>query len=110
MINGHKLYGDEIKMPLFGSDGRKCVRHKAGEMLHPDYIQATMKYPHSVVICSCISTDYIGHLHIINGVLNVPKRIGTILEPKILLFIRDLFTNNASFLFQQDSAYCPSVK
>ncbi|GFY12895.1 transposable element Tcb1 transposase [Trichonephila clavipes] len=52
----------------------------------------------------------IGHLHIIDGTLNVIKYIDTILEPKFLPSIRDLFTNNASFIFQQDSAHCHTVK
>ncbi|GFV32497.1 transposable element Tcb2 transposase [Trichonephila clavipes] len=54
--------------------------------------------------------DGIGRLHIIDGALNVIKYIDTNLEPKIRLSIRDLFTYNASFIFQQDSAPCHTVK
>ncbi|GFS85648.1 hypothetical protein TNCV_4759861 [Trichonephila clavipes] len=56
---------------------------------------------------SCISADGIGRLHIIDGTLNV---ITTIVEPKLLSSIRDLFTNTASFILEQDSASCPTVK
>ncbi|GFX80367.1 glycerol-3-phosphate dehydrogenase [Trichonephila clavipes] len=55
-------------------------------------------------------TNGIGHLHIIDGTLNVRKYIDTILESKLLPPIRDPVTNNASFIFQQDSAPCPTVK
>ncbi|GFW52757.1 transposable element Tcb1 transposase [Trichonephila clavipes] len=108
MISCHKLYGDETKISLFNSDGRKYVRHRIGQMLHPDCIQATMKYPHSF-IWSCISADAISCLHIIDGTLEVRKYID-ILEPKLLPSIRDLFINNVSFTFQQDSAPCHTVK
>ncbi|GFW06842.1 transposable element Tcb1 transposase [Trichonephila clavipes] len=46
----------------------------------------------------------------IDGTLNVRKYIDTILEPKLLPSIRGLFTNNASFIFNQDSATCHTVK
>ncbi|PRD30729.1 UNVERIFIED_CONTAM: hypothetical protein NCL1_25531 [Trichonephila clavipes] len=69
-------------------------------MLHPDCIQATVKYPYSLMILSCILAYGIGRLHIIDGTLNVIKYIDTILEPKLLPAFRDLFTNNASFIFQ----------
>ncbi|PRD17959.1 UNVERIFIED_CONTAM: hypothetical protein NCL1_62492 [Trichonephila clavipes] len=67
-------------------------------MLHPDCIQ------------SCISADGIGHHHIIDGTLNVIKYINAVLEPKLLHSIRDLLTNNASFIFRQDSAPTHTVK
>ncbi|GFU60288.1 transposable element Tcb1 transposase [Trichonephila clavipes] len=88
----------------------KYVRRRTAEMLHPDCIQATVKYPHSFIFYSCISADGIGHRHIIDGTLNVIKYIDTILEPKLLPSARDLFTNNASFVIQQDSAPCHTLK
>ncbi|PRD25439.1 UNVERIFIED_CONTAM: hypothetical protein NCL1_40940 [Trichonephila clavipes] len=59
---------------------------------------------------SCISADGIGRLHTINETLNVIKYIDIIPEHKLLPSIRDLFTNNASFIFQQDSTPCHTVK
>ncbi|GFX93873.1 transposable element Tcb1 transposase [Trichonephila clavipes] len=53
---------------------------------------------------SCISVDGIGRLHIVDGALDVRKYIDTIIEPKLLPSIKDLFNNNASSIFQQDSA------
>ncbi|GFU81594.1 transposable element Tcb1 transposase [Trichonephila clavipes] len=57
-----------------------------------------------------LSADGIDHLHIIDGTLNVRKYIFTILEPNLLPSIRDQFTNNASFIFQQDSALSHTVQ
>ncbi|GFS78407.1 uncharacterized protein TNCV_3146731 [Trichonephila clavipes] len=58
---------------------------------------------------SCISADGIGRLHIIDRTLAVIKCIDIILQPKLLPSIRDIFTNNASFVFQHDSAPCHTV-
>ncbi|GFW84660.1 hypothetical protein TNCV_2597051 [Trichonephila clavipes] len=52
---------------------------------------------------SSISADGIGHLHIIDGIMNGIKYIDTIPELKLPPPIWDIFINNASF-FQQDSA------
>ncbi|KFM62309.1 Transposable element Tcb1 transposase, partial [Stegodyphus mimosarum] len=104
------IWSDETKISLFGSDGRKYVRRRIGEELHPDCIQATVKNPVSVMIWSCMSADGIGRLHVIDGTLNARKYIDTILEPKLLPSIRDLFPNNASFILQQDFAPCHTAK
>ncbi|GFW93093.1 transposable element Tcb1 transposase [Trichonephila clavipes] len=44
------IWRDETKISLFDSEGHKYVRRRIEEMLHPDFIQATMKYPHSLTI------------------------------------------------------------
>ncbi|GFY07438.1 transposable element Tcb1 transposase [Trichonephila clavipes] len=75
-------------------------------MIHPDCIQATVN---SFMIWPCMSVDGIGRLHIMEGALNARKYIDTILEPKFLPSIRDLFTNDASFTFQQHSSLCNIV-
>ncbi|KFM76885.1 Transposable element Tcb2 transposase, partial [Stegodyphus mimosarum] len=62
------------------------------------------------MIWSCMSADGIGRLHVIDGTLNARKYIDTILEPKLLPSIRDLFPNNASFIFQKESAPCHTAK
>ncbi|GFU08697.1 transposable element Tcb1 transposase [Trichonephila clavipes] len=85
----------KVQIPPLAGDGRKYVERKIGEILHPDGIQATVKLPHSFMIWSCISADGMGLLHIIVETLNVRKYIDTILEPKLLPSIRDLFTNDA---------------
>ncbi|GFU84880.1 transposable element Tcb1 transposase [Trichonephila clavipes] len=75
------------------------------------YIQATVKYPQgSIIIKSCVTAEGIGRLHIIDGTLNIMKFIATILETKRLLSNRDLLTNNASLIFQQNYAPCYTVK
>ncbi|GFT17604.1 transposable element Tcb1 transposase [Trichonephila clavipes] len=85
-------------------------RRKSGFSYVEIASQVTVKYPHSLMIWLRISADGVGHLNIIDGTINVRKYIDTILEPKLLPPIRDLFTNNASFIFQQDSTPCHTIK
>ena len=92
------------KISLFGSDGRKYVRRRVGEALHPECIEATTKIPTNVMISACMSADGVARIQVIDGILNAKKNIETVLEPKLIPSIRDLFPNNAPFIFQQDSA------
>ncbi|GFY19820.1 transposable element Tcb1 transposase [Trichonephila clavipes] len=73
-------------------------------------VSVNSKRTRSRLVDSCKSADGIDRLHNIDGTLNVIKFIDTILEPKTLPSNRNLFTNNASFIFQQDSASCHTVK
>lgn len=104
------IWSDESKISLFGSDGRKYVRRRVGEELHPDCIEATTKNPTNVMIWACMSADGVGRIQVIDGILNAKKYIATILEPKLIPSIMDLFPNKAPFIFQQDSAPCHTAK
>lgn len=104
------IWSDETKISLFGSDGRKYVRRRVGEEVHPDCIQVTTKNPTSVMIWACMSADAVGRLHVIDGTLNSRKYIDTILKPRLVPSIRDLFPNNVRFLYQQDSAPCHTAR
>ncbi|CAL1275511.1 unnamed protein product [Larinioides sclopetarius] len=104
------IWSDESKISLFGSDGRKYVRRRVGEALHPDCIEATTKNLTNVMIWACMSADCVGQIQVIDGILNAKKYIETVLEPKLIPSIRDLFPNNAPFIFQQVSAPCHTKK
>lgn len=39
------IWNEEIKILLYGSDRRICVKHHIGEEEHPDNIQAIAKNP-----------------------------------------------------------------
>ncbi|GFX06593.1 transposable element Tcb1 transposase [Trichonephila clavipes] len=77
------IWRDETKISLFRSDSQKYVRRRIREILNPDCIQATVKYPHTFMIWPCISADSIGRIHITERTLNVRKYIDNILEPKL---------------------------
>jgi hypothetical protein len=51
-----------------------------------------------------MSADGVGHIQVIDGIMNAKKYIATILELKLIHSIRDLFPNKAAFIFQNDSA------
>ncbi len=104
------IWSDESKISLFGSDRRKYVTGRVGEELHPDCIEATTKNPTSVMIWACMSGDGVGHIQVIDGILNAKTYIATILELKLIPSTRDLFSNKAPFIFQNDSAPCHTAK
>lgn len=93
---------DETKMLIFGTDGRKyalCIR----EEVNPDCIEATTKNSTSITIRECMSANIVGCLHIIDIMLNSRKYINTILQPKLLPYIRDVFSDGVSFFYHQGS-------
>ena len=104
------IWTDENKISLFSNDGRKYVRHSVSEALHPDCIEATTKKPTNVMIWSCMSADSVDRIQVIDGILNGKKYIETVLEPKLITSITDIFPNKAPFIFQQDSAPCHTAK
>ncbi|KAG8193049.1 hypothetical protein JTE90_028161 [Oedothorax gibbosus] len=62
------------------------------------------------MIRACMSADGMGPIQVIDGILNAKKYIETVLKPKLIPSIRDLFPNNAPFIVQQDSAPCHTAK
>jgi hypothetical protein len=86
------------------------VRRRVGEELHPDCIEATTKNQTSLMIWACMSADGVGHIQVIDGILNAKKYIATILELKLIPSIRDLFSNKALFILQNDSAPSHTAK
>lgn len=90
--------------------GENFVRRRVGEQLHPDCIEATTKILINVMIWACTSADGVGRIQVIYGILNAKKYVATILELKLIPFIRDLFPNKTPFIFQQDSAPCHTAK
>ncbi|GFW27988.1 RNase H domain-containing protein [Trichonephila clavipes] len=58
-----------------------------------------------VLIESPLQPEGVGRLHMIDGTLNDRKYNDTILEPKLLPSLRNLFTNNASFIFHDEAHF-----
>jgi hypothetical protein len=67
------IWSDESKILLFGSDGRKYVRRRVGEELHPDCIEATTKNPTCAMIWACMSANGVEHIQVIDDILNAKK-------------------------------------
>ena len=110
------LWSDESKICIFGSDGLRYVRRRAGEEMIPECLTPTMKHPQSVMVWGCMSTTGVGRLEVCQGIVNAQKYI-KILETKMLASARSLFdphVNNPrrvpDFLYQQDNAPCHTAK
>jgi hypothetical protein len=110
------LWSDESKISIFGSDGLRYVRRRAGEEMIPECLTPTMKHPQSVMVWGCMSTTGVGRLKVCQGIVNAQKYID-ILETKMLASARSLFdphVNNPrrvpDFVYQQDNAPCHTAK
>lgn len=104
------LWSDETRISIFGNDGIRYVRRRAGEECLPECTTATMKHPLSIMLWSCMSRSGVGRIHIVEGTLNAERYIKDILEPKLLTSARDLFGQRGDFVFQQDGAPCHTAK
>ncbi|GFY04710.1 putative transposase like protein [Trichonephila clavipes] len=108
-------YKDILQNPLIPqleewfSNGEPCIFMQDGAPCHTARSIKDFLAEQNIPLLDWPADD-IGRLHIIDGTLNVIKYIDTILEPKLVSSIRDLFTSNASFNFQPDSSHCHTVK
>ena len=64
-------FSDESKFNLFGSDGKRFVRHDNGEHLSPQYIKNTVKFGvGSVMVCAMISSAGVGPIVCFHSSIN----------------------------------------
>ena len=104
------LFSDEVRISIFGSDGVRYVRRRVGEANLPECTVPTMKHPVSIMVWGCMSRNRVGRLQILDGIVNADKYINTVLQPKLLSSVRDIFGDGAPFTFQQDGAPCHTAK
>lgn len=103
------LWSDESKFNLYSNDGRRLVRRRPGEALHPDCIERTTKHPTSVMIWACFSWYGVGRFHVCESTVNQHEYLN-ILRTRALPSIRDMTERNglqlSDIVFQDDSAPC----
>jgi len=78
------LWSDETKVSIFGSDGVRYVKRRAGEECLPECTTATMKHPHSIMVCGCMGRNKVGRLQVLDGNVNADRYIKEVLKPKLL--------------------------
>ena len=104
------LWSDETRISIFGSDGVRYVRRRAGEECLPECTTATMKHPLNIMVWGCMSRMKVGRLQVLDGTVNADRYIKEVLEPKLLFSARDIFGEGQPFVFQQDGAPCHTAK
>lgn len=104
------LWSDETRISIFGSDGIRYVRRRAGEDCLPECTTPTMKHPLSIMVCGCMSRDAVGRLQVLEGTVNTDKYIKDVLQPMLLPSAKDILGDGKPFIFQQDGAPCHTAK
>lgn len=102
------IFSDESKFQLFSNKG--TVRRRPGERYKPECLQATVKFPDSAMIWSCMSYHGVGRMFLLekNARFNARLYQG-VLENRLLLSANEWFPNGG-YLFQDDGAPCHRAK
>ncbi len=96
----YKLWSDETKINVFGTDGFKTVWHRKGEEYKEKCMMPTVKHGGgSVLMWGCMSAAGVGELHFIDGIMN-SQMYCSILKEKMLPSLRAL---GRRALFQHDN-------
>lgn len=101
-------FSDESKFNLFGSDGKKHVRRKAGERLSSKCVKKTLKFGGgSVMVWGMISSEGVGPLVRIYGRVNA-ETYKQLLQQHVIESLR--LSPNQPSIFMQDNAPCHKAK
>lgn len=103
------IFSDESRFEVCVGDSRKRVLRKASEAFKSDCLKRTVKFKKSVMVWGCMSGQGVGHLALIDGIVNSMK-YQQILENYLLPSIDALKGENGVFIFQQDGASCHTSK
>lgn len=103
------IWSDESKFEVSIGDPRSRVLRLPSEAFNKDCLKRTVKFPASVMIWGCMSTQGVGKMCFIDGIVNA-QRYKYILEEQLLPSIEDLKCDDGSFIFQQDGAACHTAK
>lgn len=93
------LWSDESRFNLHASDGRRMVRRRVGESLHPDCIERTTKHPSSVMIWSCFSWYGVGRFFVCEKTVNQDLYLD-ILQTRAIPSMRD-FSSKSGLELQE---------
>lgn len=103
------LWSDESRFNLHANDGRRLVRRREGESLHPDCIERTSKHPTSVMVWSCFSWHGVGRFYLCERTVNQDEYL-KILQTRAIPSIMDMAATSGllteNIIFQDDNAPC----
>lgn len=103
------IWSDESRFEVFVGDTRKRIIRLPGEEYHSDCLQRKVKFPASVMVWGCMSSQGVGRLRMIDGTVNAQK-YKVILEEELLPSIEKLQLPGGEYYFQQDGASCHTAK
>lgn len=103
------IWSDESKFEVCVGDPRSRIMRLPEEAFHKDCLKRRVKFPASVMVWGCMSSQGVGRLCFINGTVNA-ARYQTILQEELLPSIGNLQLQGGEFIFQQDGAACHTAK
>jgi hypothetical protein len=96
-------FSDEAKFNLFGSDGKRYCRRRAGEEFLDRNVKKTVKHGGgSLMVWGCIGPDGPGRLHRVQGTMDA-KQYVQILKESLLTSLQDHKVDPSEIYFQQDN-------
>ena len=102
------IFSDESSFQAFNVRGQ--VRRRIGERYKPECLQPTVKFPHSVMVWSCVSFHGVGRLFILEkGARFNSKLYMDILKERLLRSAREWYPDG-DYMFQDDGAPCHRSK
>lgn len=103
------IWSDESKFEVHFDNPQGLVIRTAAEANNSDCLRRKVKYPGSIMVWGCMSSQGVGVLHIIDGTVNAAV-YGSILTWHLLPSIETLQTADGEFIFQQDNAPCHKAR
>lgn len=101
------LFSDESRFSLSYGDQGPRVWRQTQEAYNRSCLKRSVKFATSVMVWGCMSSDGVGQLCIVNGIVNA-EIYQEILDYYMIPSSEDLCSD--SFLFQQDGASCHTAK
>lgn len=102
------VYSDESKFTCCYGDHRNTVIRTSDEAFHPHCLKRTVKYPDSLMVWGCMSSNGTGRLHFIDGTVNAVK-YQEILQESLLPSLQELHPEGDA-IFQEDGAPAHTAK
>lgn len=99
------IWSDESKFEVCVGDSRSRIIRMPGEEYHTDCLKKKVKFPASVMVWGCMSSQGVGRLLFIDGTVNAAK-YKIILQEQLLPSIEMIQLPEGGFIFQQDGAAC----
>jgi|SRR6218665_155706 len=101
------LFSDESTFCPFDNQANTYVRKFSGYAFKPECLKLTVKRPLKIMVWSCMAVRGVGHLYIVDGMVNATKYLG-ILQKCMVPSAQHLF--HELFSFQNDNALCYLAK
>ena len=96
------IFSDESTFQVCVGDARLNVIRNKNEAFHKDCLRRQVKFPASVMVWGCMSSQGVGNLHFVDGTVKAVNYI-EILNNNLLTSVPNL-CRGKEYIFQKDGA------